>query len=786
MKNFTQKLLAAGACALLFTPASAQFAAREKASMLNTNNRITPVMFQNNAGQAKSGKTSDGRMQLLSVKKAGGLDDYSKYGTVEQIFSEDFSLLTTGSVGNPDLNTSLYDKYTRIDDYGSEYEISWYSFNPIYTHSYDNTSGRWGESNCYPAGGVLYMYLYDDDENVDEAQAHVNTCLIDCSKYQGDVILQFDAYTDAPSKTNAMVALEAAETNGMTATWDQLGRTTLPEVTSEKKTYTVLFRGGGKTTMFNIYSYRYKETKISDPIGNSIYIDNVKVYSLNPQVNAPTGLTMKYYQGDKFRLEWNKVEGADKYLVDVYTKNVTTNGYSQVETMGDYLYQDEEVTDSFMNVTGAANGQIYYYKVRAVKDNHVSMESNEEKRILGVVPPSDLKADEPADNKFTARWTAVPGAERYNYMAYCVSDITEDKAVDVVNADFEGMKYNEGFIWKEDDTDQTKWYYTPRYSTTDSDKGTKTSSYCALDAIPGWSAYCWQLFTDALVVDGWQTYHNKNNASLQCAAADLSKDGGKFTVTLRQKAECAEGYADEAGNKVYAHSALALFNYDEALDDYVQSEVTFISDLNDQEWKDGTYTFTKGTANSIFGVFATYAPANLYINKFRLTQNYKAGEKFYEPFCYKYRVAGYDVDDNGYATDGKEEHTDLSLSIPYTSAVNGKDIYQRIQSVRVGSEAQYYTNATFCESKWSDNTFVTSNAQCGIAEATVAGKSASVSMKGDNLVVSNPSGEAVSVYGINGTLLFSAKAGQTSVSMPAPANGTYIVKAGKQSIKVSL
>ena len=776
-------MLVAGACALLFTPASAQFAAREKASMLQVRNHFAAAMAKNTP---ETGKTAGSRLQLLSVKKAGIPADYSKYGKFEEIFSEDFSLLTTGSVGNPDLKTDLYDKYTVVDDYdGSETEIPWYSFNPAYTHSYDNTQGRWGETNCYPAGGVLYMYLYDDDENVDEAQAHVNTCLIDCSKYQGDVIIQFDAYTDDASKSNEYVALEAAETNGMTATWNVLGSTQLPEVTSEKKTYTMLFRGAGKTTLFNLYAQRLKETKISDPEGNSIYVDNVKVFALNPNVAAPTGLKMKYYNGDSFRLEWDKVENADKYLVDIYTKNVTYNGYYSDETMGEYLYQDEEVTDNFMNVTGAVNGQVYYYKVRAVKGDYVSMESDEELKIIGVVAPSDLKADEPADNKYTARWTAVPGAERYNYMGYCLNKVTEDKSVDVINANFEGMKFNDGFIWKEDDSEDT-WYTAPKYSTTNPDPRALCSSYCALDAIPGWAAYSWALYTDALVLDGFQSYHNGNNASLQCAATDLSKNNGKFTVSVRQKAECATEYTDAEGNKVYAHSALALFNYDEALDDYVQSEVHFIGDLNDQEWKDDTYIFTKGTSNSIFGIFATYAPSNLYINKFTLSQDYKAGEEYYAPFCYKYRVAGYDVDDNGNAVDGKEEHTDLSLEVPFTADVNGKDIYHRIQSVRLGSAAQYFTNATFAESKWSDMSFVTANAHTGIDGATVSGKSATVSMKGDNLVVNNPSGAGVDVYSVNGSLVFSAKGGQTTVNVPAPAKGTYVVKAGKQSIKVSL
>lgn len=124
--------------------------------MQQLSNHFTPVLLQN---AQKSNKTAGNRLQLVSVKKADVPSDYTKYGTFEQIFSEDFSLLTTGSIGNPDMQSNLYDKYTVIDDHdGSEAEISWYSFNPIYTHSYENTSGRWGESECYSWVG-LFTYI---------------------------------------------------------------------------------------------------------------------------------------------------------------------------------------------------------------------------------------------------------------------------------------------------------------------------------------------------------------------------------------------------------------------------------------------------------------------------------------------------------------------------------------------------------------------------------------------------------------------------------------------------
>ena len=773
----------------MFTPASAQFLTREKASQ---NKVIAPVSLQSEAPvvkKAAEGKKQGFKMQLLSVKKADGTNPYAKYGEFEELLYEDFSKLTTGSVGNPDFNTNLYDPFKRTDPYdNSQYEIPWYSFNPDYLNTkgvYDSnheTDSRWGVNNGFPAGGALYMYLQDDDEDCEFSQCHVNTCLIDCSKYQGDVLLQFDAFTDNAESTNFISQVEAAETNGMGPNWNVLGSLTLPEINSERKTYTILFRGADKSTIFNIVGQRGALERGGDIYGNSFYIDNIKVSVLKPFVNAPENLKMKYYKGDNFKLAWDKVEGADKYLVDVYTKQVVQNdmGYTQ-ETIGDYLLQDEETTDNFLQVNNAKNGEVYYYRVRAVKGSQVSMESNEEKQILGVVAPALELVDSYADSKYTAMWKPVPGAERYNYQAFAANKITEDTKLAVVNTNFEGMPYNHGFEWK-----VTSWgneiveqYDTPKYSTTDPDPSAVTGTYTCLDKMSGWMAYSWALYKDALVIDGYQSFNNGNNASLQCAPIDLSKDNGKFDVTITLKGECAEGYVDENNNPVYAHAALATFVYDQELDDYVQGETKFIADTNDKEWKTTTCSFSNGSEDMTFGVFATYAPSNLYIHDIKIEQNYKAGDTFMKSFDYYYRAEGVEVEKNG------EKY--LSMEIPLVGETAGKDVYHRMQSVRLGQAANQFTSATFCESQWSKPTLVAENVVTGIEKTTEVGKkSATVFMQGDNLVINNPAGEEVHIYGMNGAELNADKSGNASIKMAMPADNSFIVKVGKQSIKIAV
>lgn len=779
----------AGVCALMFTPASAQFLTREKASQ----NKVTaPVSLQSEAPAVKKaaeGKKQGFKMQLLSVKKADGTNPYAKYGDFEELLYEDFSKLTTGSVGNPDFNTNLYDAFKRTDPYdNSQYEIPWYSFNPDYLNTkgvYDSnheTDSRWGVNNGFPAGGALYMYLQDDDEDCEFSQCHVNTCLIDCSKYQGDVILQFDAFTDNAESTNFISQVEAAETNGMGPSWNVLGSLTLPEINSERKTYTILFRGADKSTIFNIVGQRGALERGGDIYGNSFYIDNIKVSVLKPFLNAPENLKMKYYKGDNFKLSWDKVDGAEKYLVDVYTKQVIQNdmGYTQ-EAIGDYLLQDEETTDNFLQVNNAKNGEVYYYKVRAVKGSQVSMESNEEKQILGVVAPALELVDSYADSKYTAMWKPVPGAERYNYQAFAANKITEDTKLAVVNTNFEGMPYNHGFEWKVPGwgNEIVEQYDTPKYSTTDPDPSAVTGTYTCLDKMSGWMAYSWALYKDALVIDGYQSFNNGNNASLQCAPMDLSKDNGKFDVTITLKGECAEGYVDQNNNPVYAHAALATFVYDQELDDYVQGETKFIADTNDKEWKTTTCSFSNGSEDMTFGVFATYAPSNLFIHDIKIEQNYKAGETFMKSFDYYYREEGVEVEKNG------EKY--LSMEIPLVGETAGKDVYHRMQSVRLGQAANQFTSATFCESQWSKPTLVAEKVVTGIEKTTEVGKkSATVFMQGDNLVINNPAGEEVHIFGMNGAELNADKSGNASIKMAMPADNSFIVKVGKQSIKIAV
>ena len=59
-------------------------------------------------------------------------------------------------------------------------------------------------------------------------------------------------------------------------------------------------------------------------------------------------------------------------------------------------------------------------------------------------------------------------------------------------------------------------------------------------------------------------------------------------------------------------------------------------------------------------------------------------------------------------------------------------------------------------------------------------------MEGDRLVVNNPAKASVYVYTAAGAVVASDMSGAETASFSVPANATYIVKVGKQSVKVTL
>lgn len=661
-----------------------------------------------------------------SVERAPRLVSVKKapadYGKEVDIVKEDFAKMTTGSQDAPDYDTDL-------NDY-EMYDNAWINM----LNDFTQTPG-WGSHNAYSAGGAIYL------EADNETQGQLNTPMLNVSRNSGICFLQFDARVPEDNEVVEQVVVEAAETYNMQPSWKFLGNTQLPQLTTDWQTYTIQFYEGGEYTLFNIVNY-------SAPV----LIDNVRVFQVDQYVATPTPNPHKNYarvddNTAKFDLSWSAVDGAESYVLNVYDKDA--NGKPQ-----NYIQKDVEVKDNKFTVDNAVTGTIYYYTVSAKKGEHVSMPSVEV-QVKGIVEPV-LSVSSPINgDKYTAEWKNVGGAERYNYISYFKQEATEDCLMEVSKLNLVGMKYDSDDMEVEYSVDNPTSYTLDRGALADE------------VGQAGWTVKHYAIYKDALTIDAFWTVEAKSDAGLISPEMDLSKDGGKFRVNLRACAEYLPAY------EAYPQAAVALFNYDEEKGDYVQSELIYAGDKNvNGDWKRYECDFTTGTARSIVGIYGTWAPGNIYLSDVAIYQNYKKGESFLDPFHYL-----------NWLVPGTGETTSVEVTIP--AKAYEREIYHQAQSVRVKAEGDQFSGATFLESRFSDLQKV---GFCpltnGVNDAKLNVSGATVSLAGNNIVVNNPQKAAVALYTLDGMLVASDNSCAEVVTLPVADHGKYVVKVGKQSVKL--
>lgn len=661
-----------------------------------------------------------------SVERAPRLVSVKKapadYGKEVDIVKEDFAKMTTGSQDAPDYDTDL-------NDY-EMYDNAWINM----LNDFTQTPG-WGSHNAYSAGGAIYL------EADNETQGQLNTPMLNVSRNSGICFLQFDARVPEDNEVVEQVVVEAAETYNMQPSWKFLGNTQLPQLTTDWQTYTIQFYEGGEYTLFNIVNY-------SAPV----LIDNVRVFQVDQYVATPTPNPHKNYarvddNTAKFDLSWSAVDGAESYVLNVYDKDA--NGKPQ-----NYIQKDVEVKDNKFTVDNAVTGTIYYYTVSAKKGEHVSMPSVEV-QVKGIVEPV-LSVSSPINgDKYTAEWKNVGGAERYNYISYFKQEATEDCLMEVSKLNLVGMKYDSDDMEVEYSVDNPTSYTLDRGALADE------------VGQAGWTVKHYAIYKDALTIDAFWTVEAKSDAGLISPEMDLSKDGGKFRVNLRACAEYLPAY------EAYPQAAVALFNYDEEKGDYVQSELIYAGDKTvNGDWKRYDCDFTTGTARSIVGIYGTWAPGNLYLSDVAIHQNYKKGDSFLNPFHYL-----------NWLVPGSGETTSVEVTIP--AKAYEREIYHQAQSVRVKAEGDQFSGATFLESRFSDLQKV---GFCpltnGVNDAKLNVSGATVSLSGYNIVVNNPQKAAVALYTLDGMLVASDNSCAEVVTLPVAAHGKYVVKVGKQSVKL--
>ena len=646
-------------------------------------------------------------------------------GTVIDVIKEDFSKFTTGEYGKPDYNT---------DTKKENFDYPWINQDD----SYYATPG-WGGDNMYPANGCIYLVA--DDVSF---QAHINTPMLDLSNHERVAIIKFKARTDKGIIIDSGV-IEAAETYNMGPSWDVLGGILIPEITDEWQTYEAMFYGADKYTLFNIVA-SVGGTEY-DPIPGSFYVDDISVHQIDTYIDMPKTYSHTNYTGGSFVANWEAVEGADHYLLNVYDYSL---GYNNPH----YIITDQKVSETSYKVEGTESGLDYYYTVTAVdKDGHASF-------ATPAVEVADLEApvlNAPSaitEGKYSASWNEIPYADRYNYMASVKRVAEKDGEFIVTSENFTGICDAEG--------NPTGW--------TKEDPQSSTYDQLYLSGLNqgGWVGTQYAPYTDYICLDGWQYVYNKADASLQSPVLDLSKDNGKVKLSVKlcgTKFDLS-GFVDENNNPLsgwkVVDAAAAMFNYDEKTNSYVQTELYYNRNLT-EDWQTCEFNFTTGSEHSTVGIFCVQ-PENLYVDDVIIAQNYKAGEELMDPFFYQ-----------RFASD-----PEIEVTLPIRTL--NKEIYHKANAVKTASQMSKEPGKII-ESKYSDMGFVGNATTTGI-EAAVTSQNIIVRLEGNTIVVTNQDKQDVNLLSTDGKLIYADQSGAEEVRIPAPESGVYIVKVGNHSVKL--
>lgn len=284
---------------------------------------------------------------------------------MEVVLGEDFSKFTAGSEENPDMTNILTSEGVIMQDYISTY--------------------GWSGINIYQAGGCCFL--------ADGVEALLMTPVIDLSADNGNFVVNF-SYRSKSGDTKVYVV---GQIEGASQGFGGY----LP-CTEEWKSVSVSFEGNGAA-----------KTALQFFGDAPVFIDDIEVCQtggsvVEPEpISAPVALSASDITSTGFTANWEPVQGASAYLLDVFYF---------VDNQPQYVEKDFETTETSKTLTGLEPGRLYYYSVQATDGTDVSAESaiiSAKEPVESLEAPVAAAATEVSNDGFRANWSAVEGATYY-------------------------------------------------------------------------------------------------------------------------------------------------------------------------------------------------------------------------------------------------------------------------------------------------------------------------------------------------------------------------------------
>lgn len=308
----------------------------------------------------------DAKLEALTAKPHS--PSLREIGSEIVLVSEDFAKFTAGSEDDPD--------GTELSDWNDGTIDAKYTQQP-----------GWRGGFVYQAGGCAYL-----DVDTEEGTGWLITPTLNLSNYGGSFTIKFRArVASSKSSTTDEIYVQncllGEYSNSVTSSQTIEG-------TTKWKEYTLTFTDGNSKDDIQITAKSYP-----------IFIDDITITQIdNGKPGAPLAQAATNVSDTQFTANWQAVEGAEGYLLSVYTlKNATEQ----------YLFKDKEVSGTSYDVTGIEANIDYYYTVCSKRNGETSNTSNTITVIRKLKTPVTLPATNVASYGFTANWQSVPQATAY-------------------------------------------------------------------------------------------------------------------------------------------------------------------------------------------------------------------------------------------------------------------------------------------------------------------------------------------------------------------------------------